>query len=249
MTEKRVVVITGGGSGIGRATAEWFAHEQQQVVIVGRTEEKLRRVAAEIGPEVSWQVGDVSQRAQVQALTMSIIDQFGKVDILVNNAGFILGTATTQPLSEAEAAWDAVLDANLKGSFLMAVALAPHLPRPGGRIINISSIAAYSGGSGGGASAYAAAKAGIIGLTHGLARELSAQGITVNAIAPGFIANTEFTGDWSETRIRQIVSQVPVGRGGRAEDIAAAVAYLASPEASFVTGEVLHVNGGWIFGQ
>jgi 3-oxoacyl-[acyl-carrier protein] reductase len=121
------------------------------------------------------------------------------------------------------------------------------MPRSGGRIVNISSIAAFTGGSRAGSTAYAAAKAGVLGLTYGLARELSPQGITVNAIAPGFIASTGFTGDWSEERVRGIIEQTPVGRGGHPDDIAAATLYLASPEASFVTGEVLNVNGGWLF--
>ena len=131
----------------------------------------------------------------------------------------------------------------------MAMAVAPHLPRPGGRIINVSSIAAFTGGSRPGAVAYAAAKAGLIGMTYALARELSPQGITVNAVAPGFVAGTEFTGQWSEERVRGIVAETPVGREGHPNDIAAAVRYLASPDASFVTGEVLNVNGGWLFGR
>src|SRR5438128_4483058 len=114
----------------------------------------------------------------------------------------------------------------------MAVAVAPRMTRPGGRIVNISSIAAFTGGSRAGSTAYAAAKAGVIGLTYGLARELSSQGITVNAIAPGFIADTGFTGEWPDDRIRGIVAQTPVGRAGRVEDIAAAALYLASPETS-----------------
>ncbi len=153
------------------------------------------------------------------------------------------------PLEEAERAWDAVQNANLKGSLLTTVAAAPHMPRPGGRIIYISSIAAFTGGSRAGSAAYAATKAGVLGLMHGFARELSPQGITVNAISPGFIANTGFTGSWPEERVRGIVEQIPVGRAGHAEDIASATLYLASPQASFITGEVLHVNGGWLFGN
>ena len=131
----------------------------------------------------------------------------------------------------------------------MAVAVAPRMTRPGGRIVNISSIAAFTGGSRAGSTAYAAAKAGVLGLTYGLARELSPQGITVNAIAPGFIANTGFTGEWSEERVRGIIAETPVGRGGHVNDVVAATLYLSSPEASFVTGEVLNVNGGWLFGH
>jgi 3-oxoacyl-[acyl-carrier protein] reductase len=142
-----------------------------------------------------------------------------------------------------------VLDTNLKGSFLMTMATVSHMPRPGGRIISISSIAAFTGGSGVGATAYAAAKAGLLGLTYGFARELSPQGITVNAIAPGFIANTEFTGHWSQQRVDSLIADTPVGRAGHGDDIASAVLYLASAEASFVSGEVLHVNGGKLFGR
>lgn len=169
--------------------------------------------------------------------------------MLVNAAGFVRGVTTDMPLDEAEREWDAVHDTNLKGSFLMTVAVAPHMPRPGGRIIYISSIAAFTGGSRAGSTAYAAAKAGLHGLTYGFARELSSQGITVNTVAPGFIADTGFTGAWSEERVRGIVEQTPVGRSGHVNDVAAAVHYLASPEASFVTGEVLNVNGGWLFGH
>lgn len=249
MSTRRVIVITGGGSGIGKATAATFAQADNQVVILGRTEAKLQQVAQELGENVAWRRADVSIREQVAEAVASIVEQYGRIDVLVNNAGFVLGATTDMPLVEAERAWDTVLDTNLKGSFLMTVAVAPHMPRPGGRIIYVSSIAAYTGGSRAGTTAYSAAKAGVHGMARGFARELSHQGITVNAIAPGFIANTEFTGDWPEARIQGIIAEVPVNRAGIAQDIACAIQYLASPEASFVTGEVLNVNGGWRFGS
>lgn len=252
MTERhaqRTAIITGGNSGIGRAIAAAFARNDTQVAIIGRDQSRLQTTAQELGPQVIWQQADVSKSEQVSRTVNAIIEQCGEIDVLVNVAGFVYGVTTDMPLAEAEQLWNEVLATNLTGSFLMATAIAPHLRTPGGRIINISSIAAFTGGSRAGSTAYAAAKAGVHGLTYGLARELSHKGITVNAIAPGFIAKTGFTGEWSEERVNGIIAETPVGRGGRPEDIAAAVLYLASPEASFVTGEVLNVNGGWLFGH
>lgn len=246
---KRVAVITGGGSGIGRAIAEIFTANGDQAVIIGRRKSVLEQTAREIGENCDWQQADVSQRDQVSNAEALIIRKYGKIDVLVNNAGFVLGQKTETPLQEAEQAWDAEIGTILKGAFLMTMALAPVMRRPGGRIINISSIAAFTGGSRPGAIGYAAAKAGLLGLTYALSRELSPQGITVNSIAPGFIEDTEFTGNWSEERVNGIVAQTPAGRAGQGKDVAAAVFFLASPEAAFITGEVLNVNGGWLFGR
>ena len=168
------------------------------------------------------------------------------VDVLVNNAGGVSSVADDATLQEATAhAWEE-LGANLVGSYLMVHALLPYLLRPGGRIVNISSIAALRGGGG----MYSAAKAGVIGLTYSLAGDLGPDGITVNAIAPGLVLETGFFGDrMTEARLQRTISQTPMHRAGQPGDIAAAVRYLASEEASFVTGEVLHVNGGWLFGR
>lgn len=247
--QKRNIIIAGGNSGMGRAIVERFAQEGAQIAIIGRDQSTLRATAEELAPHIAWYRADVSQREQVESTVATIIEQWGRVDVLVNAAGFVRGVTSDMPLDEAEREWDAVLDTNLKGSFLMTVAVGPHLARPGGRVLYISSIAAFTGGSRAGSTAYAAAKAGLLGLTYGFARELSSQGITVNAVAPGFIANTGFTGAWTEERVSGIIEQTPAGRAGHVDDIAAAVHYLASPEASFVTGEVLNVNGGWLFGH
>jgi 3-oxoacyl-[acyl-carrier protein] reductase len=247
----RAAVVTGGGSGIGLATARVLGDEGYRVAVLGRDEGRLRRAAEEIGPSAVWRRADVGDREQVIGAVESMVGELGEIDLLVNNAGFVRGVATGMPIEEAERNFDAEIGANLKGAFLMAMAVVPHLKRPGGRIVNVSSIAAFTGGSRPGTLGYAAAKAGVHGLTYALARELSPQGITVNAVAPGLVAGTRFFGEGgpSEERVEATAAETPVGRAGRPEDIASAVLYLASPQASFVTGEVLSVNGGWLFGR
>jgi len=167
----------------------------------------------------------VGRHDQVAAVVEEIGKHFPHIDVLVNAAGFMRPIATATPLAEGERLWDEVLAANLKGSFLMSVALVPQLRRPGGRIINISYIGAFTGGS----------RAG--GLAYALARELSSQGITVNTVAPGFIQGTGFTGAWPQQLVQEIVSNLPVGRAGEPADIAEAVLFLASQKASFITGK------------
>ncbi|NDJ54437.1 MAG: SDR family oxidoreductase [Chloroflexi bacterium] len=249
MTEQKVAIISGGGSGIGKAIALALAEQGCQVVIMGRSAEPLGAVA-QAQPGIAVQQVDVSQRRSVANAIEAVVEQFGQIDVLVNNAGFIEGIAATAPLDEAEAIWEREMASNLKGAFLMAVAVAPQLTRPGGRIINISSIAAYTGGSRGGVLGYAAAKAGLHGLTVALARDLGSGGICVNAVVPGLITGTNFFGGpLPDERVTWVAEQVPLGRAGQPNDVAAVVAFLASEGASYITGEIINVNGGWLFGR
>jgi 3-oxoacyl-[acyl-carrier protein] reductase len=246
---ERVAVVTGGGTGIGRAVAERFARDGGSVVITGRRADVLDATAADLGPRAIACPADVGDPADVERLAGLVRERFGRVDVLVNNAGYLLPVTVADPEPGA-AALTEVLQVNVVGAYLVTAALADLLPRPGGRVINVSSIAAFTGGSGAGAAqGYAAAKAGLVGLTYGMARELGPQGITVNAVAPGFVADTGFTEGFSPARVEQLVGMTMVGRAGRADDIAGAVGYLASPEADWVCGQVLHVNGGSLFGR
>jgi 3-oxoacyl-[acyl-carrier protein] reductase len=249
-TEKkqRVGVVTGGSSGIGRAIATAFAHQGDQVIITARHAEELRAAAEAIGVNCGWQRADVSQSEQVAATVEAIVVQFGHIDVLVNNAGLSRGLFPEMTLAQAEEVWDLELDVNLKGAFLMSYAAAPHLTRPGGRIINISTDGALTGAVGLRTMGYVSAKAGLLGLTRAQAREYGPQGITANGIAPGFIAGTGATNRVPEDTLQSIAAQLPVRRSGSGDDIAVAALFLASPEAGFITGELLNVNGGRVFG-
>lgn len=243
-SKQRQAIITGGSSGIGFGVAQALVGDGYAVTLIGRSEDRLREAATTLGSAASWRRADVGRRVEVQAALIGL----DRVDLLVNAAGFIRSVSLATPADEAEANWDAVIEANLKGSFLMAHAAASLLTSPGGRIVNISSIGAQTGGSRPGGLAYAAAKSGLHGLTYALARELAPRGITANVIAPGFIADTGFTGAWPEERVSAIVAETPIGRAGTPGDIAGAVLWLASEAASFVTGAVIPVNGGWRIG-
>jgi len=247
--EQRSAVITGGGGGIGRAIAKAFASSGIRVAVLGRDRDRLDTTVRELGPTAIAHQVDVGSRDQVAQAMGDIVKAFGQIDILVNNAGIARWVTTKSALDEAENAMDEVYRTNVKGPYFMALAAAPHLRRPGGRIINISSITAFSGGHGPGSMAYATSKSALLGLTFALARELSSEGITVNAVAPGLIADTEFNRDYPDEYQRAIVKETPVGRKGTVDDVVAAVLYLASPGASFVTGEILAVNGGRLFGR
>jgi 3-oxoacyl-[acyl-carrier protein] reductase len=250
----RTVVVTGAGTGIGRATAAAFAVQGDMVVMLGRRSTVLSNAAQVIGRDapgsVRWRQCDVSDPAQVDAFRAWFAHEVSDtLDVLVNNAGGGTGAsapAQESPLAEVGAYASAMLATNLIGAYLMVHAARRLLRRPGGRIVNISSIAAFRGGG----DMYSAAKAGLVGLTYALARELAPEGVTVNAVAPGLVLGTEFFGAGiAEERRRRILAETPAARAGKPADIAAAVRYLASPEASFVTGEVLHVNGGQVFGR
>lgn len=244
MNEHKLAVITGASSGIGFGIADTFAKAGYRVRLIARTETRLREAASKIGASASWRRADVGMRDAVR----HALDGLDRVHVLVNAAGFIRPVSLATAGEEADANWSAVIAGNLTGSFLMAHAAAPLLASPGGRIINISSIGAQTGGSRPGGLAYAAAKSGLHGLTFALARELAPRGITANVIAPGFVAETGFTGEWPEERVASIVAETPLGRAGAPADIAGTALWLASDAASFVTGTIICVNGGWRIG-
>jgi 3-oxoacyl-[acyl-carrier protein] reductase len=243
--ENQVAVVTGSGRGIGHAIAVRLAKEGARVASVSRTEANAQKTASEINDlradAAKAYAVDVADQAAVQKAAAEIFQQFGRVDILVNNAG-VTRDGLSMRMSMDD--WDTVLNTNLKGAFNFTQAvMRPMIKQRSGRIINISSIAGLTGNAG--QANYAASKAGLIGLTKTLARELASRGITVNAVAPGLI-ETDMTTVLSEEIRQAILQKVPLGKLGEPEDIAAAVAYLASPEAKYITGQVLTVDGGMV---
>src|ERR1035441_8671245 len=238
----QIAVVTGAGRGIGRAIALKFASEGADVVCVSRTQENSEKVANEIGAlgRKAWAFAvDVADSAAVSAAAEKILADCGKVDILVNNAG-VTRDGLLMRMSDAD--WDTVLDTNLKGAFLVTKAFSRAMIKArAGRIINISSVIGLIGNAG--QCNYAASKAGLIGFTQSVAKELASRGITVNAIAPGFI-ETDMTSELKPEMRDAILNQIPLGSFGQAEDIAAAALYLAGPAARYVTGQVLTVDGG-----
>ena len=243
--ENQVAVITGAGRGIGHAIAVRLASEGAHVASVSRTEANAQRTAAEINAlradsAKAYSV-DVADHAGVQTIGAQILEDLGRVDILVNNAGVTRdGLSMRMPVED----WDTVLNTNLRGAFNFVQALMrPMIKQRSGRIINISSVIGLIGNAG--QANYAASKAGLIGLTKSLARELASRGITVNAIAPGLI-ETDMTGVLSDESRQSILQKIPLGKLGQPDDIAAAVAYLASAEARYITGQVLAVDGGMV---
>jgi 3-oxoacyl-[acyl-carrier protein] reductase len=240
----QIAVVTGAGRGIGRAIALKFANEGADVVVVSRTAENSEKVAAEIralGRKAWAHAVDVADATAVSAAAEKILAEAGKVDILVNNAG-VTRDGLLMRMSDAD--WDTVLDTNLKGAFLFTKAFSRAFAKQrSGRIINISSVIGLIGNAG--QCNYAASKAGLIGFTQSVAREFASRGITVNAIAPGFI-ETDMTAELNEALRAEILKKIPLGCLGQSEDIAAAALYLASPAARYVTGQVLTVDGGMV---
>ncbi|MEI6075571.1 MAG: 3-oxoacyl-[acyl-carrier-protein] reductase [Verrucomicrobiota bacterium] len=240
----QIAVVTGAGRGIGRAIALKFANEGANVVVVSRTQENSEKVAAEIralGRQAWAHAVDVADAAAVSAAAEKILAEAGRVDILVNNAG-VTRDGLLMRMSDAD--WDAVLNTNLKGAFLVTKAFSRAMIKArSGRIINISSVIGLIGNAG--QCNYAASKAGLIGFTQSCAKELAGRGITVNAIAPGFI-QTDMTSELKEEMRAALLKQIPLGSFGEAEDIAGAALYLASPAARYVTGQVLTVDGGMV---
>ncbi len=235
----RQVVVTGGGTGIGKAIAAAFARHGDAVVITGRRPDPLARTAAELGPAVRAVAFDASDPVQVE---QALADLPATVDVLINSAGGNTDIGAPEPTSLAEVAtaWRANLDSNVLSAVLMTTALRGRLV-PGGAVISFSSIAAHRGGAG----SYSAAKAAVEAWNLTLAADVGADRITANVIAPGFIDGTEFfRGRMTDDRRSALVAQTATGRAGTADDIAATVRFLASPAASHITAQTIHVNGG-----
>jgi len=242
----RIALVTGASQGIGRACALELAKAGATVALAARNETKLAELAAEIaaaGGQAAPFALDVASEESIKTAAKAILEQFGKVEILVNNAG-ITRDGLTMRMKRAD--WDDVLGTNLTGAFLLTQALLPAMLRNRwGRIVNISSVVGRTGQTG--QVNYSASKAGLIGLTRSLAREVASRNVTVNAVAPGYI-ETAMTADLDQKLRDAMIAQIPLGRPGTDTEIAQSVAFLASDAAAYITGHVLDVNGGMFMG-
>ena len=242
----RVAMVTGASQGIGRACAVALAKAGAQVALAARNATKLREVAAEIeaagGRAMPFEM-DLASEDSIKAVTKAVVAHYGKIEILVNNGGI---TRDNLMLRMKLADWNAVLNTNLTGAFLLTQAVSSSMLKARwGRIINISSVVAETGQAG--QANYAASKAGLIGLTMSLARELASRNITANAVAPGYIS-TPMTDVLTDQQRSAMLTQIPLDRAGTPEEVASAVVFLASDQASYITGHVLDVNGGMHMG-
>jgi len=235
MLEGRVALVTGASRGIGRAIAVELAKQGARVIGTATSEEGIKKIPG------TGRVLDVKDAAQCDALIASIQKEFGDVLILVNNAGI---TRDNLALRMKDSDWDEVLEINLRSVFRLSRAVMRGMMKARwGRIINITSVVGASGNPG--QANYAAAKAGVVGMSKSLAREIGSRNITVNCVAPGFI-DTDMTRALPQEQRKALLDHIPLGRLGTPEEVAAAVAYLASPGGGYVTGAVLHVNGGMV---
>jgi 3-oxoacyl-[acyl-carrier protein] reductase len=243
----RQAVVSGGGTGIGRAIAARLAADGAEVVIVGRRAEVLAAAAEEINggvgaPRVITATADLTSPDEVQRLAATLPDA---VDVVVNNAGGNFGNSGNGDLAGMAAAWVADVRGNVLPAVLLTEALLPRLTRPGGRIVTITSIAALRG-----PGSYGGAKAALHAWSLGLAQTLAPEGITVNVVAPGFVPATEFWTDrLTEDVMASRLAQIPMGRPGTPAEVAAAVAHLVAPDAGWTTGQILQVNGGTLQGR
>ena len=242
MLENQIALVTGASRGIGAAILQELGKQGATVIGTATSEQGAEKISTALSQAGVKGIGlalDVNDPAQIEATLKTIAEQFGDITILVNNAGI---TRDTLLMRMKEEDWDDVVSTNLKSVFRMSQAvLRPMMKARAGRIISISSVVGHMGNAG--QTNYAAAKAGMSGFTKSLASEVGSRGITVNCVAPGFI-DTDMTRELQEEHRNKLLERIPLGRLGKVEDIAAAVAFLASPAAGYISGETLHINGG-----
>lgn len=244
--DEQVALVTGASRGIGAVIAQRLARDGARVAINYQTSEaaasRVARLIVEAGGEAVGMSGDVSKEEDADALVKSVIERWGRVDILVNNAGITRDRLLLRMTSDD---WDRVLEVNLRGAFLCTKYVMPHLiRRRQGRVVNISSVVGIGGNPG--QANYAASKAGLIGFTKAVAREVASRNITVNALAPGFIDTGGMVDQMTEEAKKTVLGRIPMERFGSADDVAEAVSFLCGPGAGYITGQVITIDGGMV---